>query len=335
MTTPVANRAEADILRQCLERVVPQICGGQSRIAYICRSRSPYSSFYGADILDVRLSTGEELKIFLKDFGSYQNPKDGMTRRREREMRVYRDLLAGAPLGTAVYYGSAWDESEGRFWLLLEFVSGTPVRYAAFECWALAAAWLGRLQGYFARDSRRFNACELLIRHDAGFFWSKAELALDAVSQISAPLAGRLGKIVGHYGVAVQEMAAQPATFVHGSYTPTQILFERERLRICPIDWELAGLGSPVYDLAILADGFEPPRLHQLWDAYGEEAVKHGISLPGREELGRVSDCFRLHRIMNRLGKSVEKQYAEKDIARLIAAGERLSGKVFRMTKDE
>src|SRR5437762_11485756 len=53
---------------------------------------------------------------------------------------------------------------------------------------------------------------------------------------------------------------------------------------ICPVDWELAAIGSSFYDLAFLADGFEPPRLDQVLEAYRAEALRGGI-----EEIGRAS----------------------------------------------
>jgi hypothetical protein len=251
-----------------------------------------------------------------------------MAGRRERELCVYRDLLAGANLGTARYYGSSWAETEGRFWLVLEFVKGTLLRHSTFEYWIRAAAWLGRLQGYFSQNSPRFLACDALIRHDTGYFWSKAEPAVGEVSQISVSMAARLEKVLDRYSEPVKVMANQPVTFVHGSFTPTQILFDAENVRTCPIDWELAGLGSPLNDLAILSDGFEPPELYQLWDAYSGEAARYGISLPGREEMKRVADCFRLHRVINWLSKCVRKRYSEKSVVKMVNMCEQLGSLV-------
>src|SRR5205823_228814 len=81
---------------------------------------------YAAEVLTVRLDSGAAFRVFLKNFGLSARPKDGPRQRREREVRVYRELLAGAGLGTAGYYGSVLDEARGRLWLLLEYVDGTP-----------------------------------------------------------------------------------------------------------------------------------------------------------------------------------------------------------------
>jgi len=313
---------DQETLALCLKRILPGC-----EIAGIEQSRFEHSTFYGSQIVRVLLSSGEEFQLFLKDFGSYEKPKDEMEFRRERELRVYRDLLDGADLGTPRYYGCSWDQSQGRFWLLIELVSGTHLRHCPFEHWVRAAAWLGRLQGYFAAHPERFSSPGFLLRHDAQFFHSRVAPALDAVSRISALLAERLGKTLSLYEERVGVMASQPATFVHGCYTPTQILLDLEGdpSRICPIDWERSALGSPLYDLAAISDGFEQPELHQLWDAYGEKAAEHGLRVPEREEMARVVNCFRLHRIMTWLSKSERKGYTAKGVAGLVAAGERVS----------
>lgn len=170
-----------------------------------------------------------------------------------------------------------------------------------------------------------------MLRHDADFFSSIAKLALRAVSQISVLLADRLAEIVNRYDRLVDAMSSQTPTLVHGAYLPSQILVETnsEPLRVCPIDWELAALGSPLYDLAFFSDGFEPPKLNLLWDAYRQEAEKYDISVPNREEMRFVVDCFRLHKVINWLSQSIDRQYPEKEVAKLVHMGEQLSNLVF------
>src|SRR5437867_1794934 len=192
MTAAMGPAADEAAFRRCVEDIVARKFGAPPPIGRIEHRRSEYAGWYASEVVTVQLEAGRELKIFLKNFGTNRGLKDGMAQRRERELQVYRDLLADADLDTARYYGSVWDEAGGRFWLLLEFVEGMPVRYCGFEYWVEAAAWLGRLQGYFARNSDRFGGCDGLVQHNADFFSSKGELALRAVSQISVALAGRL-----------------------------------------------------------------------------------------------------------------------------------------------
>ena len=330
MTTRRSQRIDEDALRQCLENIVYAICGRRSEIADIHRRRSDYSSWYSSDVITVQLVTGFELKMFLKDFGSYQRPKEGMVQRRERELSVYRNLLSEPNLGTPKFYGSLWDESKGRFWLLLEFVNGQPLKHCNFEYWVAAAGWLGQMQGYFVKKLSRVKDCDFLLQHDAHFYRSTVERALKAVSQISMPLADRMVKMVDGYDRLISVMTSQPLTLVHGAYLPSQILVDVKdgMMRVCPIDWELAAFGSALYDFSFLVDGFNPPRRNRLWEAYRQSAAKYNIPIPEMDEMRYIVDCFRLHKIMNWLSQALDREYPEKNVAKLVRMGERLSNLV-------
>jgi phosphotransferase family enzyme len=327
MTTGTPRQDEDVALRQCLEDVVIDRYGRREAIVAIDRRRSACSASYPSDVVTFRLTSGEEFRLFLKNFGSSQLPKDAPGQRRERELRVYRDLLAGADLGTARYHGSAWDSSQGRFWLFLEFVDGLPVRDCGLDGWVAAAGWLGRMQAAFAGRLERRAGWDFLLRHDADFFGSKAERALRAVSQTSASLVGRLGDIVSRYDRLVAVMVSQPSTLVHGSYRPENILVDcrAEPPRVCPVDWELAAIGAPLYDLAFISDGFKPPALDRLWGAYREQAGAQNLAVPDREEMRYVVDCFRLHKVLKSLSESREKGYPQATVAKLVGMAEELS----------
>src|SRR5262245_18568162 len=310
MSVDLAPTTDGDMPRDCLERLITATLDKPSAITSIQRKRSDYSSSYPSDIITVRLNTGERLKLFLKNFSTSRVPKDGAKQRRDSERGVYQDLLAGIDLGTAKYYGSVWDESQGTFWLLLEFVNGTEVRFCELEYWIAAAGWLGRLQAYCTRHSDRLSACDFLIRHDADFFWLTADVALRDVSQISIPIAGRLASILDRYDWIVDVMASQPRTLAHGHFRPCNIVADvnAEPVRICPVDWEQAAIGSALYDLALISDGFEPPALDLLLDAYRREAMEQSVAVPDREELRRVVACFRFFMAINLLKPGRQKK---------------------------
>jgi aminoglycoside phosphotransferase (APT) family kinase protein len=327
MNAVMAPETDEGAMRERLERMIPTMLGGGEKIMDIRLSRFKLSTSYDTYQVTVQLINGDEFKVFLKDFGFSVRPKDSPKQRRERELRVYRDLLTEAEIGTARYYGSLFDESEGRFWLLLEFVDGSPVAYCNIEYWAPAAGGLGRLHGYFAQQGARLRACDFLIRHNADFFWSKAALALRNVSQISSQLADRLANIVDRYAPIVDIMASQPPTLLHGGCRPTNILVKvaSDPSRVCIIDWEEAAFGSPLYDVAYLLDGFEPPTLDRLLDAYRQEALAFDISLPPKEDMKYIVNCFRLHMVMNSLSQAALKGYKEKGIVKLLDIGKHLS----------
>ncbi|HEY9516928.1 MAG TPA: hypothetical protein VIQ74_14715, partial [Gemmatimonadaceae bacterium] len=196
--------------------MVAGLCAGNPPITAIEQTRCTLSTSYNTHIVTVHLASGDELKVFVKDFGFSVRPKDGPEERRQREVSVYQDLLSGTALGTARYYGSVLDELRQRFWLLLEFVDGEPVGYCHLDSWAPAAARLGRMHGYFAQRVDRLLECDFLVRHDADFFWRKAEDALVAVARIAPHLTDHLTRILNHYAPTVDIMASQPATLVHG-----------------------------------------------------------------------------------------------------------------------
>jgi Phosphotransferase enzyme family len=331
MPSRVPARADETVLREYVQHRLPAILGQPSVIASIRRRRAACSSSYDSDVVTVRLRSGEEFRIFLKNFGVTGFPKDGARQRRERERGVYQDLLADADLATATYYGSVWDEALGRFWLLLEFVNGSEVRFCEIDTWFMAAGWLGRLQRHFARQLGRVHACDFLVRHDARFFWSRAELASRDVFQISRPLAARLEKILDRYDSVVGIMASQPRTLVHGHYRPCNIIADTDStpVRICPVDWEQAALGSPLYDLALLSDGFESPVLDRLLDAYLREAAAPHAPMPDMGDVRYIVDCFRMFMQINLLSRARERGFPEHKVARIIDMAERLRRVVY------
>ena len=312
------TRADEDALRRCLAGAL----GSEALAAAdVRRERSAFASSYDAEVITVRLAGGEELTLFLKNFGASGFPKDDPTGRRDRERAVYRDLLADAKLGTASYYGSVWDERRGRFWLLLEFVRGSELRSCALEYWIMAAAWLGRMHGHFARLEARLRGCDSLERHDAEFFRLKAECAAREVCRVSAPLAGRFAKAMGRYERAAAVMARPPRTLVHGHFRPCNVLVAADSApaRICPVDWEQAAVGSGLYDLALLTDGFAPPELDRLIEAYRGAALAQGLAVPEREELRQAVDCFRLFIEVNLLSRARQRGASEGKVAETVA----------------
>ena len=325
MTTHLASTDNAALVDFLEESVVPRVLGRESPIVGFEREPSPATTSYESEVLSVTLACGEGFSLFLKDFGHSRLPKDALGERRERELGVYRDLIGRAGVGTARYYGALWNERRRRYWLLLELVEGVELRSCDVELWPLAAGWLGRMQGYFAHlglDGRY----DFLQRHDADFFRSRGRRAVNSAARFSAELAGRLTKVVDRYERLIDVMASQPQTLVHGAYRPGNILMDTRRSppRICPVDWELAAIGSPLYDLAFFSDGFEPPVLDRIWRAYRDEATKAGLLLPEPDEMRHVVDCFRLFRVMAWLAPAIDKRYSKGEVEKLVSRGETL-----------
>jgi len=320
------SEADARVLRAEIQRIATEQFGPGASVAELNRSRFPYIGSYDCYAVSARTTEGEDFQVFLKDFGFSRQSKDVPERRREREMRVYRDLLAKADLGTARYYGSVWDPSQGRFWLLLELVEGTLIEEANDETGPLAAAWLARLHGTFQRERDALDACELLAHYDGDFFRAKASGALADVGSVCEASGRQLEALLEGFDPVAEAMAAPPLTLVHGGYIPWHILLdaEREPVRVCAIDWELAGVGSIHYDLAFFVADAESGVRERICEAYRREAADRGVPVPDAETLRTVVDCFRLHRVLDWLSRSREKEFARKKVARLVGEAERL-----------
>jgi len=320
------SAVDSTVLQAEVERIVADRFGPGADLAELRRSRFPYIGSYDCYAVDVSTKDGDELQIFLKDFAFTRQSKDDPQRRRERELYVYRDLLANAELGTAAYYGSVWDESEGRFWLLLELVGGTLIQEANAETGLLAAAWLARLHGHFHREPGELASCGLLTRYDAAFFQSKAADALRDVSSVCESAARKLETVLQGFEPIAEAMAAPPSTLVHGGYIPWHILLddEREPGRVCAIDWELAGIGSTLYDLAFFTADAEPGVRDAICDAYRMEAMRRGVPVLDPEPLRTVVDCFRFHRTIDWLSRSREREFERGKIGRLVDEAQRL-----------
>ncbi len=314
-------------MRTLLEPIIAAERGGRTVIESIRRKRFPYVGSYKCEVVTVTLGGGEDLFFFLKDFGRSRKTKDDLGQRRDREMRVYRDLLAQSDLGTAAYCGSIWDESRATYWLLLELVGGVVVEEADGRHGPPAAAWLARLQEYFRRHERLLAEADFLIRHDAAFFHSKADESQRNVSRLAPACAGRLARALESYGRVVDVMTSQPLSLVHGGYIPWHVLLDTrcEPVRVCAVDWESAAVGATLYDLAFFTDGVRSPARERIYRAYRNAAIHHAVPVPDEVELPRVMDCFRFHRILDWLSRGIEKGFSEGKVSALVGQAEKLS----------
>lgn len=277
-------------------------------------------------LLFVETTTGSRLKLFLKDYSASRLPKDGLAGRIEREVRVYQDLLTAANLGTAACYGTGPDGQKGPAWLLLEYVPGIELRSCGFEAYLHAAAWLGKLHAYFHLHPQKLDGANYLVYHKKDFFADRARSAVQAVSGYGSSLAERLMVVLKDYDHIIDRQITQTHTLVHGSFRPQNILLVEEdpAWRVCPVDWELAGHGSQFFDLAFLTDGYQPPRLNMLLDAYGQELKQCGMPVPDRQALLEVLDCFRLHKMLKSLSDSLPMNFPLSSVTKILALAEKI-----------
>ena len=129
----------------------------------------------------------------------------------------------------------------------------------------------------------------------------------------------------------MEVMTDQPRTLLQGGCRPSNVLIRvaSDPSRVCILDWEEAGLGSPLFDVAHLVDGIESPLLDRLLDAYRQGAAEYGMEPPSPDETKYTVDCFRLHMAFNSMSRIVLKGYEENDVLNLLDYGELVGRAVY------
>jgi Phosphotransferase enzyme family len=197
-----------------------------------------------------------------------------------REIEVYRSLLEGADLGTPALVASAVDPERERYWLVVEKVRGTELyQVGELERWQQAAKWLARLHDRFVGT----DPGEFLARYDRSYFelWPS-----------------RAGVSLRGYDAVVDRLADLPRTLVHGELYASNVLVAEGR--VCVVDWELAGIGPGVLDLAALTLGLPEADADTLVETYRLALERP----PDARQFGCDLDYARLHLAIQWLGWS-------------------------------
>jgi hypothetical protein len=271
-------------------------------------TRRPYeyrSSFVIEEVIAV-LTDGSSLPLILKDVSPDALLRDARKLRPRaeyhpaREVIVYRDLLAKAELGTAACYAAIEDRAAGRFLLLLEKVSETDLaRTGEFTHWAATARWLGTAHARFVSFAQDRSALAVLARYDARCFqaWiERAEQALQA-PQLAEGRAVAKWEITWLLEVcrrAAYVVSGLPRTIAHGEFYASNVLVQPHAasVRICPVDWETAGVGSGLIDLAALIAGqWSDEQKRQLTAAYFAAAPPAITSLTHISQESALACC--------------------------------------------
>jgi thiamine kinase-like enzyme len=126
----------------------------------------------------------------------------------------------------------------------------------------------------------------------------------------------------------VDRLTAAPQQLVHGELYPSNVLVGATAagVQVWPVDWEMAGVGCPLLDLAALTSGWHGGDHDALVDAYLDDAGP--ARWADREEVGALLDCCRLHYALQWLGWSPgwtpPPEHARDWVADALAIAERL-----------
>lgn len=298
-------------------------CLGQP-IARLERRSYDYQTSFALEELDVSLDGDYPLQLIFKDVGPRALARGaGSVKPRFlyeplREIETYQAILAPLDLGTARCYGAVTDARRGRYWLFLEKVPGIELWQCELEMWQQVSGWLAGLHER-CRDAR----ADHLLRYDrdAYFVWLRR-----AQEFVGRP---ELDRIEAGYGRVVDHLLALPMGFIHGEFTASNVLVEETttRLRVCPVDWEMAAVGPALLDLAALsAGGWNDDERDAIASSYYEALPAY--ARPPRPEFAYALDCARLYFALRWLGWapnwSPPPEHAHDWLAEVSASAERL-----------
>jgi len=180
-----------------------------------------------------------------------------------REPAVYRSLLGPLSIGPRCH-------DSGADWVEIERVPGVELwQVGDVGTWAAVAAWTA---GLHARLAAAETAGVPLLAHDA---------ALAAQWRGRAAAAGVPAPVLDAHRRAAERLAARPAVTIHGDLYAANVLVRtrRGRVEVWPVDWELAGRGPAVLDVAALTAGrWGAPARRAMAQAYFNAAGRPGRS---------------------------------------------------------
>ncbi len=299
------------LLARELEELLSDRHGGRVRIADLERTPIPQGSSFAIEEVLVHIEDGRTLALVFKDFGpgrmigDADRMRPGFLHKPAREIEVYRSLLEGAGLGTATCHAAVADPHRDRYWLFLERVPGIELyQVGEIEVWRLAARRLAQVHRRFGTRCRTLRRMRCLVKYEPAFYrlWPLRACAI-AGRTGSADDLRALQWLAARFAPVVERLASLPPTLVHGDCWASNILVERTDggFRICPVDWEMAGLGPGLVDLAALTTGWSDAEATSIAVAYRDAM---GAEAPSLDQLLADLDACRLHLALRCLGWS-------------------------------
>ena len=313
-------------------------CIQEPGVVRIERRPYPYATSYPLEEVTALLDDGRTLGLILKDLtwdrllGDARRTKPRFLYEPRRCIETYRCILQGSGVGTTCH-GAFSDDASGRHWILVEKVPGVELwQIGDLGTWESVARWLAGFHRSFADEGERvMRRNPHLLRYDSEFLRMWPPRALDVASRhdtVGDELR-RLADLVAGYEQVVDRLTAVPPSFLHGELYPSNVLVDCADggVAVWPIDWEMAGAGPPLMDLAALTAGWEGEEQAMLVDAYFEE-LGPAPWLGPAGEAGALLDACRLHYAVQWLGWSPDwsppPEHARDWVSEAMRLGERL-----------
>jgi len=186
----------------------------------------------------------------------------------EREPAVHAKLLAQAPPGPPRCFGAVAEP--GRNWLFVELVEGRELfQVGERELWEEAARWLARFHVAMAPGLERHRVEARLIDHDAAFYRHWIERAEHFAAERNDGSTTKIARLRQRHEQVAEALLTLPSTVLHGEFYASNVLVSDGR--VAPVDWELAGAGPGLTDLAAHVGGWPEADREALVAAYAGE----------------------------------------------------------------
>jgi len=244
--------------------------GREARIERLERRISEYCSSFIIEELDVTLDDGTILNLIFKDL-SHAALMKGAGKVKPwffydpiREIETYRRVLVLHQLGTPICYGAVVCPKEKRYWLFLERVPPVLLwQMGEFQRWEEVARGLAGMHTYLLRETEipESQHTAHLLRHDREYYWRWMKRAATFVSEGDLTPERKASSAVRwlaeRFEDVVERLVGLPMTVIHGEFFASNVMIDETapRLRVCPVDWEMAAVGPGLVDLAALTAG--------------------------------------------------------------------------------
>lgn len=290
--------------------------GAHGGLRALRRRPSQYRTSFPLEELDVHLAGGDVLRLMFKDLSrsglseAARHAKPELVHDPRREIEVYRRLLSAENIGAPRYFGSDLRPEIDRYWLFAERVEGRELyQVGELDVWRQVARWLAEFHLRFAARLGDLERLDWLVRYDADYFCRWLERARSFHAGDGAVVTDRLERLADRYDLAWEALRTVPLTLVHGEFYASNVLVvdAEDRLRVCPVDWEMAGIGPGLLDLAALTAGGWSERERSAM----EQAYYLGLASTGERPLPydafrTALDACRLHVAVQWLGWSAD-----------------------------
>lgn len=210
------------------------------------RTPSLYSSTFPTERVTVLTKSGP-LDLLCKYGLEYRDHITGHRRGVEYEAIMYRHLLPDRSLATPRCHGTFRTIGSTQC-LVLDFIDGYRVHHSPYP---FALLWTCTDLARFHTHGPRTIPTPLNV-FDRPYFtrWATQVLSLD---KRDGPVRQVIAKLHDSMNLVIDVLIEAPKTIIHGELYPDNVVVQESRAVV--VDWESAGLGPGVLDLAVLTQG--------------------------------------------------------------------------------